>query len=173
MKRLAALAAAALLASGCGHGRPAVPPSAIAVVGDRPVTRAAFDTLMAQTRRAYAARGRPFPATGTPADARLRTNAVRLLVEQARVELAARRLGVEIPALQVAARLRRFKQAGFGGNEKLYREALRREGQTDAQVRAAIRTGLLVDAVKRADPAALDHRPLVVYAPGFDPADAR
>ena len=57
MRRLLVFSVLALVATGCGGGTRSVPPSAIAVVGDRTVPRAAFDAELARARRAYAARG--------------------------------------------------------------------------------------------------------------------
>ncbi len=164
MRRLAPLLAVVALA-GCGHSAETVPSGAIAVVGDRTIPRAAFDAELTRARRAYAARGQEFPARGTPAYGQVKDAAVSLLVDRAQLELEAQHAGVVIPATEVEGRLRRLKQTTFGGDEKRYRAQLRRTGMTDADVREAIRTQLLVAALrgKRTRPAR------VVYAPGFEP----
>jgi hypothetical protein len=91
--------------------------------------------------------------------------AVSLLVDRTQLELEAQHAGVVIPATEVEARLRRLKQTTVGGDESRYRAQLRRTGMTDTDVRQAIRTQLLVAALrgKRTRPAR------VVYAPGFEP----
>ena len=71
MRRVALLAALLVVAAGCGHDSATVPPGAIAVVGGQPVPRTALDAQLAQTRRAYAARGQAFPKPGTDAYRRL------------------------------------------------------------------------------------------------------
>ena len=97
MRRVAPLAALLVVAAGCGHDQcDRVPPGAIAVVGDRPVPRSALDAQIAQSRRAYAARGQAFPKPGTEAYRRLEDNAVRLLVDRTRLDLAAQKLGIVI-----------------------------------------------------------------------------
>ena len=90
MKWVALLGAGALIVvtAGCGQDRATVPPGAIAVVGDRSVPRSALDAQLAQSRRAYAARGQDFPKPGTDSYRRLQDNAVRLLVDRTRLELA-------------------------------------------------------------------------------------
>lgn len=147
---LAPLAVASPLVAGCGHITPSVPKSAIAVVGSRTISRAQFDALMAEARRSYAARDRPFPAEGTPAYEDLKRLAVRLLVEQAELAQEAPALGVQIGEDEVDARLGRLKEEDFGGSEERYRARLRAAGMTDAQVRAALRAELLAAAVRQA-----------------------
>ncbi len=142
--------ALASLASGCGHDPPSVPTSAIAVVGDRPISRSQYEALMAEARQSYATGSRPFPAAGTDAYRHLSRLAVDLLVEQAELEQEAPRLGVQVDRAQVEAKLRQLKDQSFGGSERRYRARLRAAGMTDAQVRSALRAQLLVDAVRAA-----------------------
>jgi SurA-like protein len=147
---LAPLVLASPLAAGCGHDSPSVPKSAIAVVGDRTITRAQFDALMSQARRSYAGRGRPFPVAGTRAYAALRTSAVRLLVERAQLEQKAPGLGVTIDNGEVEARRKQLIDETFGGSAKRYRARLDEAGMTDDQVRSALRAQLLSEAVFQA-----------------------
>jgi hypothetical protein len=170
LRKLAALAAV-LLVAGCGDGATSVPPSAIAVVGDQPVSRAAFERELARTGRAYHARGQILPSQGTDAYGRLRDSVVRLLVEREQLEIAAREHGVSISRAQIDRRLRRLKATTFGGSEARYRERLRVVGMTDADVRDSIRAQLLIAALRKEAPAALRERLPVVYAKGFAPAD--
>jgi len=166
--RVALLAAAlATLAAGCGHGSRSVPPGAVALVGDRAITRAALDAEVARARRALAARGEAFPKAGTPAFRRLRDSALAVLVDRARLEIEAQRAHVSVDPARVEARLRRLR-AAFGG-EARYREHLRQAGLTEADVREAIRFELLAAALRGVRSAT----PPVVYAPGFEPAGGR
>ena len=93
---LAPLALATPLAGGCGHDAPLVPRSAIAVVGDRTITRTEFEALIAQARDSYRNRKQAFPAENTRAYGNLKSLAVRLLVERAQLEQKAPGLGVDI-----------------------------------------------------------------------------
>jgi SurA-like N-terminal domain len=170
MRRVAPLAALLVVAAGCGHDGAIVPPGAVAVVGKRPVPRSALDAQLAQSRRAYAARGQAFPKPGTEAHRRLQDKAVRLLVDRTRLELAAQTVGIVIRPAQVDARLRRFKRTAFGGSEARYRSRLRAIGMTDPDVRRATRDELLAAALQRAKPSALEKLLPVSYATGFAPA---
>jgi len=170
MRQVALLVALLVVAAGCGHDSATVPPGAIAVVGGQPVPRTALDAQLAQTRRAYAARGQAFPKPGTDAYRRLQDNAVRLVVDRTRLALAARKLGITIRPAQIEARLRRFKRTAFGGSEARYRARLRAIGMTEADVRGATRDELLVAAVGKAEPSALRKLLPVSYATGFAPA---
>jgi foldase protein PrsA len=138
------------LGASCGNGARSVPASAIAVVGDRTISRSQLSALMLQAQQSYAVRGRPFPAAGTPGYEHLQQLAVALLVEQAELEQEAPRLGVEIDSGKVEARLGRLKEDSFGGSEERYRARLRTAQMTDAQVRSAVRAQLLVEAVREA-----------------------
>jgi SurA-like protein len=166
VRRLFVLAALAVLAAGCAHHPRSVPPRAIALVGDRAISRADFDAEVARARRAYAARGQAFPKPGTPGYEQLRDSAARLLVDRAALEIEARQARIAVDPVQVEARLRRFKQVTFGGVEARYRERLRQTGMTEADVRAAIRAELLAAALRGVHTTP----PKVVYAPGFEPS---
>ncbi len=90
MRRLVALAAVVVLAA-CGGESRAVPPGAVALVGDRAVTRAALGRELAHVRRVYAREQKPFPAQGTAAYREIQDNVMRLLVDRARLEVEAAR----------------------------------------------------------------------------------
>jgi hypothetical protein len=147
---LAPLVLASPLAAGCGNDALSVPKTAIAVVGDRTITRAQFDVLMSQARQSYAGRGRPFPAARTQAYAEVKAIAVRLLVERAELEQTAPGLGVTIDGSQVETRRRLLIEETFGGDDDRYRARLREERMTDAQVRSTLRGQLLSEAVFQA-----------------------
>lgn len=160
MRSLRLLVAPIVLASpfaaGCGHDSPAVPASAIVVVGDRTIARVEFDALMAQSKDSYRRSGRTFPAPGTPAYAELRDSAVRLLVERAELEQKAPGLGVTVDGGQVENQRKLLIEQTFGGSEATYRARLRAVGMTDAQVRDALRAQLLSEAVFQAVTADVD-----------------
>jgi hypothetical protein len=165
VRRFAPLLTVAVLAGCGGHSAPKVPPGAVAVVDEHPITRVALAAELARTRLAYAARKQAFPARGTAAYRQLERAAAALLVDREHLEAEAERLGIRIGPEQVGAALRRLKQKEFGGSEKAFREQLRRTGLTEPGVRQALRDQLLASAIGgRARPAD------VTYAPGFEPA---
>jgi SurA-like N-terminal domain len=167
VRRLVPLLVVVAVAGCGGHNAPAVPAGAIAVVGDHAIPRAALDSELARAKRAYRARGQAFPARATQAYRQLEDAAVRVLVDRVRLEVEAQRAGIAVPEARVDERLSRLKQTAFGGDQKRYRAQLRSTGMTEADVREAIRTQLLADALKdrRAKP------PRVAYAPEFEPSD--
>jgi len=164
--------AAAVVLAGCGGGHTArVPPGAIALVGDRPVPRAALDVELRRSRRAYAAQGKAFPARGTAAFSHVQSLAVRLVVDHVTLAVQAASRGVVITPAQVDRRLRQLKRDAFGGSESRYRAALRRQGMTAAEARSSVRDLLLAEALRSAGGTAPEP-PEIVYADGFAPANS-
>jgi parvulin-like peptidyl-prolyl isomerase len=153
LRTVALVAALALgvAAAGCGGddgGETAeVPDGAIALVGEREIPKAEYDRLVAQAKKTYEARDQEFPAAGTPEFAQLRNAIVRSLVEQAEFEIAAEELEVEVTDADVEKRLMELKEQFFEGDEKKYEDELEKQGLTDAQVRADVRTRLLSERI--------------------------
>ena len=80
---LALIAALALAACGGGGSSSAdVPEGAIAVVGDKTVTKEEFDTLIEQQKKSAEAQKQDFPAPGTAQYEALKAADVKGLVEQ-------------------------------------------------------------------------------------------
>jgi foldase protein PrsA len=150
---LAALALA-VAAAGCGGDGGDddasdidVPPNAIAVVGDREVTKEEYDRLLASAEKTYEARDQEFPAAGTPEFAQLRNAIVRSLVEQKQFEIAAEELDVTVTDEDVDKRLDELKQQFFEGDEQKYKDELEAQGLTEEQVRTDLRTRILSEEV--------------------------
>jgi parvulin-like peptidyl-prolyl isomerase len=149
---LAALALA-VAAAGCGgdDGEDSsdieVPTNAIAVVGDKEITKEEYDRLLAAAEKTYEAREQEFPAAGTPEFAQLRNAIVRSLVEKAQFEIAAEELDVTVTDEDVDKRLDELKQQFFEGDEQKYKEELEAQGLTEEQVRTDLRTRLLSEKV--------------------------
>jgi parvulin-like peptidyl-prolyl isomerase len=146
-----ALAVAAAGCGGDGGGDDSsdieVPPDAIAVVGDKEITKAEYDRLLASAEKTYEAREQEFPAAGTPEFAQLRNAIVRSLVEQAQFEIAAEELDVTVTDADVDKRLDELKEQFFQGDEKKYQDELEAQGLTEEQVRSDLRTRLLSEKV--------------------------
>jgi parvulin-like peptidyl-prolyl isomerase len=149
---LAALALA-VAAAGCGGdgGEDGtdieVPANAIAVVGDREISKEEYDRLLASAEKTYEAREQEFPAAGTPEFAQLRNAIVRSLVEQAQFEIAAEELNVTVSDEDVDKRLDELKEEFFQGDEQKYKDELEAQGLTEEQVKSDLRTRLLSEKV--------------------------
>lgn len=138
-----------LAACGGGEGDDAadVPAGSIAVVGDREISKAEYDRLLAQAEKTYEAREQEFPQAGTPEFAQLRNAIVRSLVEQAEFEIAAEELDVEVTDEDVEKRLDELKEQFFEGDQERYETELEKQGLTDAQVRKDVRTRILSERI--------------------------
>ncbi len=136
-----------LMAAACGgeDERTAadVPAEAIALVGDAEIPRAEFDALLERAERSYKTSNRPFPKVGTPEYQDLKTRAVAFLVQRYQFRAEAEELGIEVADEDVDKELDKLKKEAFGGDEKKYREALKKEGLTEEQARQEVRDRLI------------------------------
>ena len=144
--RVLVTALAVLLLPGCG-GSENVPDDAIAVVDGRAVQTSDHQQLMAQARKSYEAQGRKFPKTGSREHQALRSQFVQLLVQRVQLEERAKDLDVEVTDAQVNGRLDQIKKQYFGGDAKKYEQQLKKQGLTDRQVRADVRSQLVSERV--------------------------
>lgn len=141
------LLAAALLA-GCGSsGAAKLQASDVAAVGNAHVSKAQFDTLLAQAQRSFAQQKRAFPKQGTAAYETVKGQAMTLLVQQAEREEKAASMGITVSASDVQKRLDQIKKQYFAGSEKRYQAQLKAQKLTDAQVRQDIRSQLISEAI--------------------------
>ncbi len=124
-----------------------VPAGAIAVVGDKEITKAEYDRLLASAEKSYEAQEQEFPAAGTPEFAELRSAIVRSLVEQAQFDIAAKEFDVSVTDAEVDQRLDELKEQYFQGDEQMYKDELEAQGLTEEQVRSDLRTQVLSEKV--------------------------
>jgi len=147
MLALAAILAVLALGACGGDDETSVPADAIAVVGEKEITKAEYDRLLASAEKTYEAREQEFPAAGTPEFAQLRNAIVRSLVEQAQFEIAAQELDVTVTDADVDKRLDELKEQFFQGDEQKYKDELEAQGLTEEQVKSDLRTRLLSEKV--------------------------
>jgi peptidyl-prolyl cis-trans isomerase C len=152
-------AAIALLVAACGGGgAKSVPSNAVAVVGDKEISKADWDALIEQTRRNFKATKRAFPKPGTVELANLRTNATQFLIQSSEYQQEADKLGVKVSDKDIDARLDQIKKQYYGNPpgqkpatpaqmEQRYRAALKQQGFTDKEVRAGIKLQLIREKV--------------------------
>jgi foldase protein PrsA len=148
--RLALVALLLLLLVACGgSGHPkAVPADSVALVGDKPITRAALASMLAATRQSYRLKGQAFPEAGTAPFRTVRNTVLDRLVQAAEFEQQARsQFGIVIDDAGVDRRLEQLRERTYGGSEARFRAGLAQQGVTEAQVRARIRQQLLGEAL--------------------------
>jgi parvulin-like peptidyl-prolyl isomerase len=146
---LLAVGALALGGAACGgddeerRSSEDVPADAIALIGETSIPRAEWEGLMERAKTNYKAQNRPFPKVASPEYQDLKTRAVSYLVQRYQYRAEAEELDVTVSDGDVDKRLAEIKEQGFGGDEKKFRDALRREGLTEAEAREEIRDRIL------------------------------
>jgi parvulin-like peptidyl-prolyl isomerase len=124
-----------------------VPASDIAVVDGHDIAKAKFDRILDQSKKAYRQAGRSFPKQGSPEYQTLKTNIVNYLVESVQFELGAEDLGIHVTDKDVDKELASTKKTYFNGNEKKYRQALKKAGRTESDLRDMLKQRLLQERV--------------------------
>jgi len=150
-----------LAVAACGGGGARnVPSDAVAVVGDKTISKSAWDQLIAQTKENYKATNHSFPKPGTPELANLRTNATQFLISASEYQQEADKMGIKVTDADVQSRLDQIKQQFYasqtGGKkatkaqvEKRYQQALKQQGFTDEEVRKGIKITLYRERVQK------------------------
>jgi len=140
-----------LAVAGCGgsssESSSDVPSGAVATVNGTEISKTQFDALLAQAQQSYKSQKRTFPKAGTPEYQTLQQQALDFLVQRAEYAQKAQQLGVKVTDKQVDARLVQLKKQYFSGSEKKYKEQLKQQGLTDAQVRADLRAQLISEGI--------------------------
>ena len=146
---LIALAAVfgALLLAGCGgsdsKSSEDVPDDAVAVVGDKEVSKQQFDALIAQAKASAQQQKRSFPKAGTPEFKNLQNQGLEYLIRRAEFEQKADDMDVKISDKQVDERLEQLKKQFYGGDDKKFKSSLKKLLLTEDQVRSDVRAQLL------------------------------
>jgi parvulin-like peptidyl-prolyl isomerase len=147
---LAALFGALLLA-GCGGGdgnsSEDVPNDAVAVVGDQNISKQQFDALIAQAQASAKQQKRSFPKAGTPEYKNLQNQGLEYLIRRAQFEQKAEDLDVEVSDKQVDERLEQLKKQFYGGDDKKFKDSLKKLLLTEEQVKNDVRAQLLEEAL--------------------------
>ena len=147
---LALIAVLAVAACGGGSSSADVPDGAIAVVGDKTVTKEEFDALIEQQKKNAEAQKQDFPAAGTPEYEALKATLVKSLVEQKEWELEGESMGINVTDQEIETQLEQAKQQNGLTDEQKYQAALVKLGLTDAQVRDRLRTQILTNKIYEA-----------------------
>jgi parvulin-like peptidyl-prolyl isomerase len=141
------LVAVFVAACGGGGGSATPAPNDVATVGPLHITKQRFEDQLSIARVNLKAQGQKFPKAGTSEYEVLKASVLAVLLQSAARELSAQKLGIEVTPAEIERRLKEIKQQTFKGDEKKYRAQLERQGLTDAEVRALIRTQLISERV--------------------------
>jgi foldase protein PrsA len=147
---LALIAVLAVAACGGGSSSADVPEGAIAVVGDKTVTKEEFDALIEQQKKSAESQKQDFPEAGTPEYEALKATVVKGLVEQKEWELEGEAMGIEVSDQEIETELDKLKQQFFQGDQQKYEAELAKQGLTDADVRDELRTRVLTNKIYEA-----------------------
>jgi parvulin-like peptidyl-prolyl isomerase len=139
----------AVVLAGCGGGKSTAKLTSadVAVVGDSAITKKQFDDLMATAVASYKQQGKTFPKQGTTDYASIKTQAINILVQNAEREQKLVDLGGQVTDKQVTARLNQIKQQYFNGSESSYKQQLKTQGLSEAEVREQVRAQLVSEAL--------------------------
>jgi parvulin-like peptidyl-prolyl isomerase len=129
--------ALALLASACGGSESKkVPAGAVAVVGDRTITKADFDAVIARAKVGFKQQKRQFPKPGTPQFQQIKNSAIQYLVQREEIEQKAKEMDVSVKPKQVDSRIAQIKRQ-LGG-QKAFDAQLKANGLTLTQAKKDI-----------------------------------
>ena len=143
-----------------GGGARSVPSDAVAVVGDKTITKAQWDALISQTKENYKATKHSFPKPGSAELNNLRSNATQFLISASEYEQEAAKMGIKVSDADVQSRLDQIKKQFYasqsGGKpatkaqvEARYQQALKQQGFTDKEVRDGIKVAEQTERLDR------------------------
>jgi parvulin-like peptidyl-prolyl isomerase len=147
---LALIAVLAVAACGGGSSSADVPEGAIAVVGDKTITKEQFDAFMEQQKKVAESKKQDFPAAGTPEYQAVKDNVVKGLVERQEWELEAEAMGIKVTDQEIETQLNQQKEQYGLTDEQKYQAELAKAGITDAQVRDQVRIDILTNKLAEA-----------------------
>jgi parvulin-like peptidyl-prolyl isomerase len=147
---LALIAVLALAACGGGSSSADVPDGAIAVVGEKTITKDQFDAFMEQQKKVAESKKQDFPAAGTPEYQAVKDNVVKGLVERQEWELEAEAMGIKVTDQEIETQLNQQKEQYGLTDEQKYQAELAKAGITDAQVRDQVRIDILTNKLAEA-----------------------
>jgi len=144
---------AVLAVAACGGGGSSsvdVPEGAIAVVGDKTVTKEEFDQLIEQQKKTAESQKQDFPEVGTPEYEALKANVVKGLIAQREWELEGESMGIKVTDQEIETQLNQKKEQYGLTDEQKYQAELAKAGITDAQVRDQVRIEILTNKIYEA-----------------------
>jgi hypothetical protein len=146
---LLGLAAAGLLATGCGgdqgsSGGSSVSGDSVAAVGDVQISKADFQQLMTQAQTQMKTSGMTVPKEGTPTYDHYVAQIVQYMVQEQVIAQSAKDLGVSVSDKQVTDQIAQLEQA-YGGKAKVL-TLLKQQGMTMELLKRSIKGQALAQA---------------------------
>jgi hypothetical protein len=145
---LLGLAAAGLLATGCGGGQgssgSSVSSDSVATVGDVQISKADFQQLMTQAQTQMKSSGMTIPKAGTPTYDHYVAQIVQYMVQEQVIAQSAKDLGVSVTEKQVTDQVAQLEQA-YGGEAKVL-TLLKQQGMTMELLKRSIKGQALAQA---------------------------
>jgi parvulin-like peptidyl-prolyl isomerase len=120
-----------------------VPDDAVALVGDKEISKQQFDALIAQAQASAKQQKRTFPKAGTPEYKNLQNQGLEYLIRRAQFEQKAEDLDVEVSEKQVNERLEQLKKQFYSGDDKKFKSSLKKLKLTEEQVKSDVRAQLV------------------------------
>ena len=138
---VACCAAVVAVAAGCGGSSSSngVPKGDIATVAGTPITKAQFDSIIAQyNRSAVAAKQKPIKCCDSDYVTAVQTKIVPYLIQRTEFESQAHRIGAVVTKKDVDAEIKKIIKQYFGGKRSAFLKALKKQGSTVADVRDTV-----------------------------------
>jgi parvulin-like peptidyl-prolyl isomerase len=133
---LACCAAVVGLAAGCGSGSSSgVPNGDAALVDGQPIKEAQLTTILAQYVESLKVAKQAVPKKGSAAYVSIQQRLAQYLVTRTEFEQQAKKLGVAVTPKEIDAGVKRFVVQYFGGSQKKFLAAMKKQHATLQQVR--------------------------------------
>jgi len=138
------------LAAGCGSSSSSngVPKGDIATVDGKPITKAQFDAALDQYNRSVVHAGqKAVTCCGSDYQAVVQTKIVPYLVQRREFEQQAAKLGAVVTPKDLDAAIAKIVKQYFGGSQKKFLAAIKKQGSTLAEVRDTVGLNVLQQKV--------------------------
>src|SRR5437588_7068274 len=147
---VACCAAVLAVAAGCGGSSSSngVPKGAVATVDGKPITKTQFDTALDQYNRSAVHAGQKgVKCCGSDYQAVVQTKIVPYLVQRTEFEQQAKKLGAVVAPKDVDAAITKIVKQYFGGSQKKFLDAIKKQGSTLTEVRDTVGLNVLQQKV--------------------------
>lgn len=142
------LALATFIAAGCGGqdgmlGFGGIPDDAVCTVDGSPITKKEFDRMFGNAEQQYKDNGREFPKKGSEEYKSLQSDLVEYLVQQKLIMNQAEKFGITASDKEIAKGVKDLKEQVAQGDEKKFKEEMKRVGYTMALVEQDVKFDII------------------------------